>query len=74
MRYSELPNEEKRRVHRAVLRLVLGSLQIGGATCAMILLLHIGAHPATFITTAATLATTIASRIIFRRDNKKDLA
>jgi hypothetical protein len=60
---SELTREQRR---FAWGRLILGQLQIVGATCTLILLLRIGLETVTIWCGAVTAALVVASRLIFQ--------
>ena len=47
-------------------RVILGQLQIVGATCTLVLLLRIGVTALTIWTAVLTAALTVASRLIFK--------
>lgn len=48
-------------------RLILGQLQIAGATCTLVLLLKVGAQRSTLWAAAISAGFTITSRLIFRK-------
>jgi hypothetical protein len=57
---------EKQRGRAGLGRLILGQLQILGATCTLILLLRAGVQPVTIWCGVITAALTLASRLIFQ--------
>ena len=63
-------NRDQRK--RAVLRLILGQLQIIGATAGLCLLVKSGVSRETAIVVGTTLLISIASRIIFRSRRTPD--
>lgn len=58
-------NAQERRI--AWRRLILGQLQIAGATCTLVLLLKVGVQRSTLWAAAISAAFTITSRVMFRR-------
>ena len=64
---QELPPAAARQRHRVLLRLVLGLLQIFGASAGLYLVVRTGLSVPTVAAVTGTLAISIASRIIFTK-------
>lgn len=64
MRQERLPQTEQR---RAWARFVLGQAQMFGAVVSFILLVEVGAKPATVWACLLTTALTLTSRLLFHR-------
>jgi len=67
---QELPAVTARQRNRAWLRLVLGLVQIAGASAGLYLLVRTGLTLATVIVVVTTLVISIVSRLVFARSSE----
>ena len=68
---QELPAVTARQRNRAWLRLVLGLVQIAGASAGLYLLVRTGLTLPTVIVVAGTLVISVVSRVIFARSPQR---